>query len=549
MKIALAQLNYHIGNFSDNINKMAFEIRNAREKGVDLVVFSELSVCGYPPLDLLEYRWFVEKCERAVQSLSRICTDIAVIVGTPTINQNPSGKSLFNSACFIYEGEVKAIVHKTLLPTYDIFDEYRYFESNDQFQLVEFKGKKLAITICEDLWDNQPSVNALGREQLYVVSPVQELQKLNPDLIINIAASPFSITHDLVKKNIFTDHARKLGLPVIYVNQVGAQTELIFDGSSMVVKPDGEIALELSPFEEEVQVVDLDGIADMPTSTRLQPGPPEKIHEALILGIRDYFGKMGLTRAVVGLSGGVDSALTLVLAAKALGPDNVDAILMPSRYSSEHSVNDAVELAERLGINYHIISIEPIFEAFRKTMHPLFQDLPENLAEENIQARIRGNILMAYSNKFGHILLNTSNKSEAAVGYGTLYGDMAGGLSVLGDVYKTQVYEVCNFINAATEVIPVNTLTKPPSAELRPNQKDSDSLPDYPVLDKVLFQYIEEFRSPQDIIDTGFDEELVLKVLSLVNKNEYKRYQTPPILRISRKSFGPGRKMPIVARY
>ncbi|MFN8208143.1 MAG: NAD+ synthase [Bacteroidales bacterium] len=549
MKIALAQLNYHIGNFSDNINKMAFEIRNAREKGVDLVIFSELSVCGYPPLDLLEYKWFVDKCERAVQSLAKICTDVAVIIGTPTINHNPAGKSLFNSACFIYEGEVKATVHKTLLPTYDIFDEYRYFESNNQFQLIEFKGKNLAITICEDLWDNQPSVNALGREQLYVVSPMDELQKLGPDLVINIAASPFSVKHEEVKKNIFTDHARKLSLPVIYVNQVGAQTELIFDGGSMVVKPDGEIALELSTFEEDVQVVELEAIAAMPTSARPQAGIPEKIHEALILGIRDYFGKMGLMRAVVGLSGGVDSALTLVLAARALGADNVDAILMPSRYSSDHSVNDAVELAERLGINYHIISIEPIFEAFRKSMHPLFQNLPENLAEENIQARIRGNILMAYSNKFGHILLNTSNKSEAAVGYGTLYGDMAGGLSVLGDVYKTQVYQVCNFINAPAEVIPVNTLTKPPSAELRPNQKDSDSLPDYPILDQILFHYIEEFRSPEDIIENGFDEELVLKVLGLVNKNEYKRYQTPPILRISRKSFGPGRKMPIVARY
>jgi NAD+ synthase (glutamine-hydrolysing) len=551
MKIALAQLNYHIGNFTDNTTKIAFEIKRAQQNGVDLIVFSELSVCGYPPLDLLEHRDFVNESLATVKNIARICTDIGVIVGSPTYNPNQQGKPLFNSAYFLYDGEIQHVVHKTLLPTYDIFDEYRYFEPNNDFEVIEFKGKRIALTICEDLWYNQPAPTPFGRTMLYTVSPMEELAKQKPDFVVNIAASPFSYTRVNIKSKIFTENARKYALPVFYVNQVGAQTELVFDGGSKVVDHTGEVVDEMSTFAEDIRYYDLDTVLNRTYGKKefVNQDITGRIHDALILGIRDYFFKMGFSKAVLGLSGGIDSAVTLALAVQALGNENLRVLLLPSMYSTEHSLSDAEEIAENLGVQYDIVPIKSIFEAFKQELDPLFEGLPEDITEENIQARIRGVMLMAVSNKFGNILLNTSNKSEAAVGYGTLYGDMNGGLSVLGDVYKTDVYKLAEYINREQEIIPQNTITKPPSAELRPDQKDSDSLPDYEVLDKILFQYIEKQHTIIEITESGIEEKLVREIITKVNRNEYKRYQTPPILRISSKAFGPGRRMPLVAKF
>jgi NAD+ synthase (glutamine-hydrolysing) len=379
---------------------------------------------------------------------------------------------------------------------------------------------------------------------------MRELAKLQPDMIINISASPFEFNKIDIKKAIFTRYARETHLPLFYVNQVGAHTELIFDGGSMVISPSGRIVDTLNFFHEDFKVYHFEEVVkDTLTYTFTQKNEIEQIHDALILGIKDYFAKTGLHSAILGLSGGIDSAVATVLAVKALDPKHVKVLLMPSKFSSEHSVTDAVELAQRLNIEYHIIPIQPIVDSFLSTLDPYFHGLQPDITEENIQARIRGVLLMAFSNKFGHILLNTSNKSEIAVGYGTLYGDMNGGLSILGDVYKTNVYRLAQFINRDEEIIPVNILTKAPSAELRPNQKDTDSLPPYEILDEVLFRYIEQQKSVEEIIAENFDPDTVKKIINMVNTNEYKRYQTPPILKISSKAFGHGRRMPIVARY
>ena len=551
MVLTLAQLNYIVGDFEGNTAKIISTINDAKKRGSNLVVFSELALCGYPPLDLLEHKYFIEKTQKYIEEVIPVCRGIAAIVGAPSLNTRSRGKNLFNSAYFMHDGKTEIIVNKTLLPTYDIFDEYRYFEPNAEFGVIEYQGQQIALTICEDLWYEQPILTGFGKDKLYTVSPMKHLAALAPDLVINIAASPFSYTQDIIKREILTSNAKKYHLPVIYVNQIGANTELIFDGGSAVIDNRGNIVAKLSHFKEDIRNIDLSTIfqTDADKKTIQPPDIIESIHDALILGISDYFHKMNFSRAVVGLSGGIDSAVTIVLAAKALGRENVRALLLPSKYSSDHSVNDAVRLAENLGIKYDIISIKGIVGQFDVALEPLFRGLEPGLAEENIQARIRGNLLMALSNKFGSILLNTSNKSEAAVGYGTLYGDMSGGLSVLGDVYKTDVYKLAKFINRQEEVIPVNTITKPPSAELKPDQKDTDSLPDYDILDKILFNYIELKNSPEEIIRLGMDEQLVHKTIRMVNTNEYKRYQTPPILRISSKAFGTGRRMPLVARY
>lgn len=550
MKIALVQLDYHIGNFLENTTNIVLEIKKAQQYEVDLIIFSELSICGYPPHDLLERKEFVEKCEAEIEKIARICDKTGVIIGGPSINPDPEGKMLFNTAWFLNDGKVKQKFHKTLLPTYDIFDEYRHFEPNNEFRILEFRGMKIAVTICEDLWDDQPVESVFARRQLYRVSPMKRLSSFNPDLIVNIAASPFSHSRGKLKKDIFIAKAKEYGIPVIYVNQVGAQTQLIFEGGSMAVDKTGRIAEQLSFFSPDVRILDtkiLDGSFKGPVFE--EPERIKMIHDALITGIKGYFSKNNLRAAVVGLSGGIDSAVTLVLAAKALGNKNVHALLMPSRYSSDHSISDAIDLANNLAVSFDIIDIQDTFNSFVKALQPVFKGMEEDLTEENLQSRIRGTLLMAYSNKFGHILLNTSNKSEAAVGYGTLYGDMAGGLSVLGDVYKTDVYLLADFINRKKEIIPGNSILKPPSAELRPNQKDSDSLPEYDILDRILFQYIEKQKSIAGIIEAGFDEELVNSIIRKVNQNEYKRFQTPPILRVSSKSFGLGRRMPLVAKY
>lgn len=540
MKIAICQLNYHIGNFEENTQKIIAAIKEAEVQKAAIAVFAELSVCGYPPRDFLEFKNFIDQCEISVKLIAEACHQTAAIIGCPVRNLTGKGKPLFNAALLLYKGKIVHETHKQLLPTYDVFDEYRYFEPGVNQNVIEFGGERIALTICEDLWQTPFSM-------LYDTQPMALLAKQKPTLAINIAASPFHYSQTEKRFNVLSWNAKNFGLPIIYCNQVGAQTELIFDGGSVCLNAEGEITKQLAYFEEHIDLIETDKNV-IPVSL-IQPQEIERIHNALILGIKDYFGKLGFKKALIGVSGGIDSAVVLALAAEALGKDHVRAVLMPSQFSSQHSVDDAIELAENLGVAYNLLPIQPLFDSALERLKPLFLNSNFGLAEENLQARIRGLLLMAISNKQGEILLNTSNKSETAVGYGTLYGDMNGGLSVIGDVYKTQVYSLANYINKDKAIIPQNTLTKPPSAELRPNQKDSDSLPEYDVLDRILHAYIENQNGPDEIIQLNFEPELVKRVLKLVNTNEYKRHQTPPILRVSPKAFGMGRRMPIVGKY
>lgn len=558
MRIALAQQSYHIGNFEENTRKIIEGIKWAKKHKADLVMFSELCICGYPPRDFLEFDDFISKCYLAVNTIKEHADEIAILVGAPDKNPVREGKDLFNAAFFLYEKQVKAVVHKTCLPNYDVFDEYRYFEPAYNWNIVEFKGRKLAITICEDIWN-------LGDNPLYRYCPMDELMKLQPDIMLNISASPFDYTHVEDRKAILKLNTSKYKLPMLYCNCTGSQTEIVFDGGSLVMDKNSNLIRQLPLFEEAYELFDLnnDGTFLQPVQTAAALLPeaelsPEElnyhlcipeIQRAIVTGIRDYFIKMGFTKAILGSSGGIDSAVTLALACEALGKENVRAVLMPSPYSSEHSVADAEQLSKNIGNPYDIISISNIYNSFLSDLKPLFGDLPFSLAEENIQARIRGNLLMAIANKFGYILLNTSNKSELATGYGTLYGDMAGGLGVLGDCYKMQVYALASYINRAKEIIPRNIIQKPPSAELRPGQRDSDSLPDYALLDRILYQYIERRKGPGEIKAQGFEAALVDRVLKLVNMNEYKRNQFCPIIRVSPKAFGVGRRVPIVGKY
>lgn len=550
MKFTVAQLNYHIGNFAGNKDLICSAIAKAKAEGSDLIIFSELCVPGYPPLDLLDRHDFIQKCEQTVLEIAEQCTGIAAIVGSPIINTKSEGKKLYNSALLLSEGKVIFSVNKALLPTYDIFDEYRYFEPEKKFSVFPFQGLRLAITICEDLWDEQPFDNEFEKTRLYTLSPMEELSRQNPDLIINIAASPFSYTKIESKENIFISKATKYKIPVITVNQTGANTELIFDGASLVINENGGIVRQMPFFEPAVETFSFENIKKG-TSSGINTihDPIPLIHKALVTGLRDYFTKSGLKNGILGLSGGIDSAVCLCLAAEALGNTNVRALLMPSRYSSGHSVSDAIALAGNLDVQYDIINIEKPFTSFEADLKTVFNGRKPDVTEENIQARVRAILLMAVSNKFGCIVLNTSNKSEAAVGYGTLYGDMAGGLSIIGDVYKTDVYRLAGYINKDRQIIPENIIKKLPSAELRPDQFDSDSLPDYGILDSILYQYIELQKPASRIINDGADKDTVLRVIRMIDFNEYKRYQAPPVLRISSKAFGAGRRMPLVARY
>lgn len=598
MKIFLAQQNYHIGNFEANAIKIINAIDEAKKQGADLVLFSELCVCGYPPRDFLEFEDFINECYKTIDIIKEHADTIGVLIGSPARNPLKAGKDLFNAAYLLYEKEIKAEIHKTLLPTYDVFDENRYFEPAFEWKCIEFKGKKLAVTICEDIWN-------LGDNPLYRVTPMEILIKEQPDVMLNLSASPYNYAADVVRRSIMKAHTLKYGLPMLYCNTVGSQTEVVFDGGSLVYDINGNLVKEMKYFNEDYAIFDLEMLSvqkkqdapgvnaaalaeaitinkdtginrdndllsneeqsswegkyyysasevgrDMDTLKYLMDDKNiQEIHDALILGIRDYFTKMGFTKATLGASGGIDSAVVQALAVEALGKENVHVLLMPSEYSSGHSVSDAEKLSQNLGNRYDIIPIKDVYQGFLSTLKPVFKDLPFSVAEENIQSRTRGNLLMAVANKFGYILLNTSNKSELATGYGTLYGDMAGGLSVLGDLYKMQVYALARYINKSKEIIPENILVKEPSAELRPNQKDTDSLPDYEILDKLLFQYIELRQGPKEIIAQGFDAALVKRVLRLVNMNEYKRNQFCPIIRVSSKAFGVGRRLPIVAKY
>lgn len=573
MRIALAQQNYHIGNFESNTQKIISAIERAKNAGAELIVFSELSICGYPARDFLDFEDFINQCYTAINTIKQHTNGIGVILGAPQKNLDASGKDLFNAAWLLHNGEISGISQKTLLPTYDIFDENRYFEPAFEWNIIPFNGYHIALTICEDIWN-------LGDNPLYRQCPLDFLVAQQPDLIINISASPFDYDHDEDRKEVIRANVLKYGLPLVYCNAVGAQTEIVFDGGSLVYDAEGNLLKELPYFEEAFCVMDFEvvkkqtqqynrdsrrGILSKETDKEMRVSKiddPDKIidfltaennirqiHQALILGIRDYFQKMGFKKAILGSSGGVDSAVALALACEALGAENVRAILMPSPFSTPHSVHDAEELSRRLGNPYDVIPINDVYNSFLMSLKPVFNDLPFNIAEENIQSRSRGNLLMAIANKFGYILLNTSNKSELATGYGTLYGDMAGGLSLLGDLYKMQVYALARYMNRHKEIIPLNIITKAPSAELRPNQKDSDSLPDYEVLDKVLYQYIEKRQGPQEIAAMGIDPALVNRVLRLVNVNEYKRNQFCPVIRVSSKAFGVGRRMPIVGKY
>jgi NAD+ synthase (glutamine-hydrolysing) len=571
MKIALAQQNYHIGNFEENTRKIIEGINWAKQQGAELVVFSELCVCGYPPRDFLEFNDFINKCYNAIDVIKEHADTIGVLVGSPARNPGKEGKDLFNAVFLLYEKEIKSEIHKSLLPNYDVFDEYRYFEPAFEWQLMELKGKKLAVTICEDIWN-------MGDNPLYRVTPMEKLITMNPDVMINLSASPYNYAQDIVRNSLVRAHTIKYKLPMLYCNTVGSQTEIVFDGGSLVYDNCGNKVKEMKYFEEDYALFTLDDLVKEPEFSKVPSTGGdlaeavyfsasdvgvgedtikyltnekniEEIYHALVLGIRDYFKKMGFTKAILGSSGGIDSAVTQALAVAALGKENVRAILMPSQYSTSHSVDDAELLSTNLDNPYNIVPIKNIYEAFLKELKPIFQDLPFSIAEENIQSRTRGNLLMAVANKFGYILLNTSNKSELATGYGTLYGDMAGGLGVLGDVYKMQVFALARFINKTGEIIPENIITKPPSAELRPGQKDSDSLPEYDTLDRVLYEYVELRNGPQEIIAKGYDPALVARVLKMVNTNEYKRNQFCPIIRVSYKAFGVGRRVPIVGKY
>jgi NAD+ synthase (glutamine-hydrolysing) len=566
MKIALAQQNYHIGNFEDNTRKIIEGINKAKEQGADLVVFSELCVCGYAPGDFLEFPDFINKCYEAIDRIKQHADTIGVLIGSPSRNPQREGKDLFNAVFLLYKKEIKGEIHKTLLPNYDVFDEYRYFEPAYDWKVLEFKGKKLAVTICEDIWN-------MGDNPLYRITPMEKLMPHKPDVMINLSASPYNYAQDIVRNSIIKAHTLRYKLPMLYCNAIGSHTELIFDGGSLVYDINGNQVKEMKYFEEDFQLFELDNLLKKDSSIKhpseekyfysaKEVGTGEdilayltndknidEIYHALILGIRDYFEKMGFSKAILGASGGIDSAVTQVLAVHALGKENVSVLLMPSQFSSSHSVEDAEKLSANLDCQYNIIPIKNIFESFITELKPVYKNLPFGLAEENIQARTRGNLLMAVANKFGYILLNTSNKSELATGYGTLYGDMAGGLSVLGDVYKMQVYALAEYINREKEIIPVNIIRKAPSAELRPDQKDSDSLPEYNTLDRILYEYIELRNGPKEIKAKGYDPALVDRVLKLVNTNEYKRKQFCPILRISCKAFGVGRRLPVVGKY
>ena len=540
MKIALAQLNYTVADLLGNSEKIKVAINKAKLEGADLVVFSEMSICAYIPDDILDYPHFIEDCLKSIQELATHAVGITVIVGSPTLNEASKGRKLFNSACILQNGELLSTVNKTLLPTYDVFNESRYFEVNDVFKTILISGKRCAITICEDLWVEMDRFK-------YSIDPLNQLSQEGADLIVNLSASPYNQNKKTERFNVLQNTCIKHGLSMVYVNQTGVHADLIFDGSSMVIDNEGKLMLELACFEEDFKIYD----------TEVQPleiefkerDRIELIHDALVFGIKDFFRKMGFSTAILGSSGGIDSAVVQALASKALGASQVKAILMPSDFSSAGSVLDAQKLSENLGNSFEIVPISKVFDSFEMALKPMFEGLEFGLAEENIQARSRAVLLMAMSNKFGHILLNTSNKSEMSVGYTTLYGDMCGSLSVMGDLYKTDVYRLAQYINQDEEIIPSSIIDKAPSAELRPNQKDSDSLPDYEVLDHILALYIEGNHGIDAIIAKGHDAELVRKIIGMVNRNEYKRFQAPPILRISSKAFGRGRSIPLVSKW
>ncbi|MFO8080496.1 MAG: NAD+ synthase [Armatimonadota bacterium] len=546
MKISIAQLNPLVGDIAGNAERLVEVVRRCHAEGTDLVVFPELYLVGYPPRDLLEKRWFIDDVEAAIADLARASSEFAgtgVLFGAPTRTGERVGAGLLNSAVLIEGGEVVAIRHKSLLPTYDVFDEHRYFDPAAEIAPVAFKDEMLGISVCEDAW-NAPEL--WPDQRLYQREPVAELATQGATVMINLSASPFYAGKDRVRYELIAGHAAAHRTPFVYANQVGGNDELIFDGGSFLLDAHGRIAAACEHFGEDVVTVDTDAQGD---EAAFKPGEEiASIHDALLLGVSDYMRKCGFTRAVIGLSGGIDSAVTCALAARALGPENVMGVTMPSMYSSEGSVSDSQKLADNLEVHFEEIAIAEIYHAYVEQIRPLIPP-PPGVTEENIQARIRGNILMAISNEHGHLVLSTGNKSELAVGYCTLYGDMSGGLAVIADVPKMMVYELAEYMNRDGEIIPRATIEKAPSAELAPDQKDQDTLPPYPILDAILELYVEEGLSSEEITEQGFDAERVEWVVRAVNRNEYKRRQAAPGLKVTTKAFGTGRRMPIAAKY
>jgi NAD+ synthase (glutamine-hydrolysing) len=543
VKIALGQINPTVGDFSGNAAKIIDFARRARTAGVGLILFPELSVCGYPPRDLVERPSFVKRNQETVERIAAETRGIAVICGIVTPAHSETGKSVMNSAALLMDGKVAFLQSKMLLPTYDVFDEMRNFAPAKSQELFPFCGNRMALTICEDAWNDKQ----FWRKRLYTVDPVDALIKSGGNFVLNISASPFWIGKRAFRRDLLASIARQHGVPVALVNQVGGNDSLVFDGSSLVLNREGEVIAQGKSFEEDLITFDSETLVGQ--MHEQIPGDEASAYAALVLGTRDYMRKCGFNKAIVGLSGGIDSALTAVIAADAVGPENVIGVGMPGPYSSQGSIDDAGELAKNLGIRFELLSINSAYEAYRQTLGGVFAGQKEDVTEENIQARARGTMLMALSNKFGAIVLSTGNKSELGVGYCTLYGDMVGGLAVISDVPKTLVYRLSEYVNSRRSVIPQATLEKPPSAELRPDQKDSDSLPPYEILDAVLEDYVEDLHPAEQIAaDRGFDLELVRRVIRMVDRAEYKRQQAAPGLKISPKAFGYGRRFPIAAK-
>lgn len=551
MRIALAQCNPIVGDISGNCRKMSDCIARAAAQGADLAVFSELAVVGYPPRDLLRKEQFIADNLAAIEALARQCKGIAALVGFVRPTPGGAGRPLQNVAGLLQDGAVRQVHVKNLLPTYDVFDEQRYFEPGGKSCTIRIDGRTIGLSICEDLWD----AVALGR-QLYGADPIAELAAGGADLIVNMAASPYQMNKARHREDLFQRQARRCNAFIVYVNQVGGNDELIFDGTSCVVGPDGTVLGRAKGFEEDLLVVDVksDGSTGPAATGRIEELETEmaRLSAALKLGLRDYIRKVGFQSVVLGLSGGIDSTVVATLAADALGPENVLGVAMPSRYSSDHSLADAKALADNLGIAYRVIPIEPIHAAYEKSLEEALRgSRGAEVAAENVQARIRGNILMALSNAHGHMALATGNKSEFSTGYCTLYGDMSGGLSPIGDVLKTLVFALAHQLNAeaGSERIPPRVIDKPPSAELKPNQFDQDKLPPYGLLDQILERYVEGDRTAQQIVAEGYDPQVVRYVVRLVDAAEYKRKQAAPVLKVTARAFGSGRRMPIVQRY
>ena len=565
MKIAIAQLNPTIGDITNNAQQIINAAKDAAKQNVRLLLTPELSLCGYPPRDLLLYPNFVELMSQELKAIAlQLPENIAVLVGTVETNTHAAEKGqkpLYNSMALLEGKEVRQIFHKRLLPTYDVFDEDRYFEPGYEANCFTLDNTKIGVSICEDLWNDEQ----FWGKRSYEVNPIEELAQLGVDVIVNLSASPYTVGKQKLREAMLHHAATSYQKPVLYVNQVGGNDDLIFDGNSVAFNSDGEIICRAKGFETDLVVVDLAELVSRspltphPSAfgTSQSPQPPlqrgavdsnEEIYSALVLGVKDYAKKCGFNKAILGLSGGIDSALVAAIAADALGAENVLGVLMPSPYSSGHSVSDAMDLVDSLGINSQKIEIKEAMTAYDRILDPMFAGTEFGIAEENIQSRIRGNLLMAIANKFGYLLLSTGNKSEMAVGYCTLYGDMNGGLAVIADVPKTRVFELCRWLNRSKEVIPTNIITKPPSAELKPDQKDSDSLPDYEVLDDILDRLICQHQSSAEIIEAGHNSEVVSKVLKLVTRAEFKRRQAPPGIKITDRAFGTGWRMPIAKR-